>query len=225
MTRIHSPGRRGFLKAAGSTGLFSTLPAAAFAFQNGGRPCCGGNSSPRHGPRCQAKVRIKFAVIGTDHNHIFGITAALKRGGGQLVSVHGTNPELFAKFQRRFGPVKVAQSEDEILNDSSVQLVAGAPIPDRRAPLGIRVMRHGKDYLSDKPGITSLDQLAEVRKAIQETGRMFAIMFSERLEVSAAVKAGDLVKAGAIGRVVQTINIAPHEVHNGDRPDWFWDPD
>jgi len=94
-------------------------------------------------------------------------------------------------------------------------------------------MRHGKDYLSDKPGITTLEQLAAVRKAIAETHRIYAILYSERLEVKAAVKAGELIKAGAIGRVVQTINIAPHQVtqRHGDagggtgRPEWFWNPD
>jgi predicted dehydrogenase len=51
-------------------------------------------------------------------------------------------------------------------------------------------------------------------------------MYSERLEVKAAVKAGELVKAGAIGRVVQTVNLAPHQINQPNspgRPDWFWD--
>jgi predicted dehydrogenase len=94
-------------------------------------------------------------------------------------------------------------------------------------------MRHGKDYLSDKPAVTTLEQLAEVRKAIEETKRTFAIMYSERLEVKAAVKAGELVQTGAIGKVIQTINIAPHQItqKGGDagggtgRPEWFWDPE
>jgi predicted dehydrogenase len=84
-------------------------------------------------------------------------------------------------------------------------------------------MRHGKDYLADKPGIITLDELAAVRKTIKETGRIYAILFSERLEVKAAVKAGELVKAGAIGKVVQTVNLAPHQVNAPTRPDWFWD--
>ncbi len=63
-----------------------------------------------------------------------------------------------------------------------------------------------------------------MRRAIKETGRMFAIMYSERLEVKAAVHAGELVKAGAIGKVIQTLNIAPHQVNEKSRPDWFWDP-
>jgi predicted dehydrogenase len=80
-----------------------------------------------------------------------------------------------------------------------------------------------KDYLSDKPAITTLTQLAAVRKAVRETKRKFAIMYSERLEVPSAVKAGELVRAGAIGKVVQTVNLAPHRVNAPVRPAWFFE--
>ena len=115
-------------------------------------------------------------------------------------------------------------SEDEILNDKSIQLVAGAPIPDLRAPLGIRVMKAGKDYLADKPGITTLKQLADVRKAVKETGRKFAIMYSERLEVRSAVYAGELIKQGAIGRVdADREPRAASRERALSRPAWFFD--
>ncbi len=170
------------------------------------------------------KYSIKFAVIGLDHYHIMGITAALIRGGGNLVAFYSNLPKAISDFQRVYPDARLAKSEDELLNDSSIQLVASAAIPNLRAPLGIRAMQHGKDYLSDKPAMTTLEQLAQVRKVSAETGRMFAIMYSERLEVRAAVQAGYLVKDGAIGKVVQTINIAPHQVNAPSRPDWFWDP-
>jgi predicted dehydrogenase len=137
--------------------------------------------------------------------------------------VFATDPKQIADFRAKFGDVKLARSEDEILHDKSIQLVAGAPIPDQRTPLGLRVMRAGKDYLSDKPAITTLEQLAEVRRAVKETGRKFAIMYSERLEVPAAVYAGDLIQQGAIGRVIQTVNLAPHQVNEPVRPEWFFD--
>ena len=174
----------------------------------------------------EAKDHVKFAVIGLDHNHIMGMTATLIRGGGELAAVYSTNQKALADFRKRFGDIKLAKSEDEILNDPSIKLVAGAAIPDQRAALGIRVMKHGKDYLTDKPGMISLEELAEVRKAIKETKRTYAILYSERLEVKAAVKAGELVKAGAIGKVVQTVNLAPHQINqpgSDARPDWFWD--
>jgi hypothetical protein len=37
-------------------------------------------------------------------------------------------------------------------------------------------MRHGKDYMADKPGVTTLDQLAEVRRVQAETKRIYAII-------------------------------------------------
>jgi predicted dehydrogenase len=117
----------------------------------------------------------------------------------------------------------LARSEDEIIDDPSLQLIASASIPDLRAPLGVRCMRAGKDFLADKPGIVTLEQLAEVRKTVKETGRKFAIMYSERLEVRAAVHAGELVKQGAIGRVVQTVNLGPHRMNIPSRPEWFFD--
>jgi len=208
--------RRIFLAASGSAGFLSMVPdsSAAPIVQETAPPVS--ERPPEHS--------IKFAVIGLDHYHIMSMTAAVQRGGGELVSVLTNSEKAYADFCKRFGDVKRATSEEEILNDRSIQLVAAAPIPDQRAPLGIRVLRHGKDYLSDKPAITTLEQLEDVRRAIKETGRIFAIMYSERLEVKAAVKAGDLIKAGAIGRVVQTINIAPHKVNDITRPDWFWDP-
>jgi predicted dehydrogenase len=221
---ISSAGRRSFLKAVGSASLLSALPDSAMGIYADAASLTHELAAPGQDAAAKPLDSIKFAVIGLDHNHIMGITAAVIRGGGQLVSVSSNNPKALADFLKAYPQAKTASSEDEILNDPEIKLVAGAPIPYLRAPLGIRVMRHGKDFLSDKPAITSLEQLADVRKAIADTKRIFAIMYSERLEVRAAVKAGELIKQGAIGKVVQTINIAPHQVNPASRPAWFWDP-
>lgn len=179
------------------------------------------------------KYHIKFAVCGMSHDHIYGMAGAIQRGGGELVAAWGSEPDKLATFTKRFPNVKVVKTQDEIIDDPSIQLVLSSQIANERAPLGIRVMKHGKDYLSDKPGITTLEQLAEVRKTIAETKRIYGILYSERLEVKAAVYAGQLVQQGAIGKVVQTINIAPHQVVQGHgdagggsgRPAWFWNPE
>ena len=213
--------RRDFLQAAGLTGMFSAVSTAAMGqAASGSFTVDPANSSTAELP---AKDHIKFAAIGLDHAHIYGMTRAVQRGGGELVSFFATDPAQIAEYRKQFGDVKLASGEDEILNDKSIQLVLGAPIPDLRAPLGVRVMKAGKDYLADKPGITTLEQLAAVRKTIKETKRKFAIMYSERLEVRSAVYAGELIKQGAIGRVVQTVNLAPHRVNAPSRPEWFFD--
>jgi predicted dehydrogenase len=204
--------------------MFSALPEAAMALQAGGALIAQEVAAPGVDADAKPKYSIEFAVIGLDHNHILGIAAAVIRGGGQLVAFYSNLPKETAGFQKLYPNARLAAGEDEILNDPSIQLIASASIPNLRAPLGIRAMQHGKDFLSDKPAMTTLDQLVAVRKAVAQTGRIFAIMYSERLEVRAAVQAGYLVKSGAIGKVAQTVNIAPHQVNAPSRPDWFWDP-
>lgn len=200
--------RREFIKEmAGSAAVISALPAAA-------------PPPPKVRP---AAPRIRFAVIGINHAHINSQVRAVLQGGGELVAVYAKEPDLLDPFLTRFPQAKRARSEDEILDNGAIQLVLSSAIPDERAPLGIRVMKHGKDFMSDKPGITTLDQLAEVRRVQAETRRIYSIMYSERLENRATVKAGELVAAGAIGRVVQTIGLGPHRMTPATRPAWFFD--
>ena len=196
--------RREFLTALGSAAVGTVGPAV--------------RQREHQGP-----PRIRFGVIGLNHSHIYGQTNAVIGGGGELVSVFATEPDLLAAFVKRFPQVKRARSEQEVLADPSIQLVLSAAIPDERAPLGIRVMQHGKDYMADKPGITTLEQLAEVRRVQEKTRRIYSIMYSERFENRATVRAGELVKAGAIGRVVQTIGLGPHRMNARTRPAWFFD--
>ena len=197
------PTRRDFLMAGTAAITYETLkPAPARAIQAG---------------------RIKFGVIGLNHGHIYGQTRAVIRGGGELVSFYAKEPELVAAFQKEFPQARLARTEAEILEDKALQLVVSASIPNERAPLGIRVMQHGKDFMVDKPGVTSLAQLAEVRRVQRQTRRIYSILYSERLENPATIRAAEMVRAGAIGKVVQTIGLGPHRVNPKSRPAWFWD--
>jgi predicted dehydrogenase len=167
--------------------------------------------------------RIRFAAIGLNHGHIHLQVEAAVRGGGELFSFFAKEPDLAEEFAKRYPQARLARTEDEILEDPKIQLVVSAGIPDERAPLGVRVMRHGKDYMSDKPGMTTLEQLAEVRRVQAETRRIYSILYSERQSNRATVKAGELVKAGAIGTVLQTVGLGPHRMNPKTRPAWFFE--
>ncbi|MBX3241952.1 MAG: Gfo/Idh/MocA family oxidoreductase [Chitinophagaceae bacterium] len=167
--------------------------------------------------------KIKFSVIGINHGHIYGMVDAITRGGGQLVSFYAKEPNLVADFSKKYPYARLSRSEKEVLEDKTTQLIMSSGIPVERAPLGIEVMKHGKDYLVDKPGITTLKQLEQVKKVQKETRRIYSIMYSERLENRATVKAGEMVKAGAIGEVIQTIGLGPHRMNPKSRPEWFFD--
>jgi predicted dehydrogenase len=220
--------RRNFLRQsfASATGLAaaSLLPGELFGqVQSSTNPVEEIILQPEKRPA--PKDSIRFSVIGINHNHIFGMVDSLIAGGGQLVAVYSKEQELLPDFTKRFPNVKIAKSEAEIIEDNSIQLVASAAIPVDRAPIGIRVMKSGKDYMTDKPGILTLDQFKEVKKVQKETKRIYSIVYSERLGNPASVKAGELILSGAIGKVVQTLGIGPHRIRPNTRPDWFWDPE
>jgi predicted dehydrogenase len=219
--------RRKFIKATigGAAGwaAISTLPRKALGLNVGRSGDSPVEIQGRTEEMSKTVAKIKFAVIGINHDHIYGQVQALLRGGGELVSFYAKEPELAAAFTKRFPQAKPARNENEILDDGTIQLVASAAVPNERAPLGIRVMQHGKDYMSDKPGVTTLEQLAEVRRVQAHTRRIYSIMYSERLDNRATVRAGELVKAGAIGRVVQTVGLGPHRVNPRQRPAWFFE--
>ena len=167
--------------------------------------------------------KIRFATIGLNHFHIYGQTNLLLRAGAELVSFYATEPELINLYAKDYPQAKLAASEAEILEDKSIHMVISASIPSERAPLGIRVMQHGKDFMSDKPGFTTLEQLAEARRVQKATGRIYSIDYSERLETRASQKAGELVRAGAIGKVIQTLGMGPHRPRLSQRPWWFFE--
>jgi predicted dehydrogenase len=167
-------------------------------------------------------MSIQFAVIGINHDHIYGQVDAVLRAGGTLVAFHAPEDDLAKTFGERYPQAGRVADRRRILEDTSIRLVVSAGIPAERAPLGIEVMRHGKDFMSDKPGMTSLEQLAEVRSVQAETKRIYSILYSEHFETRSTVKAGELVRAGAIGKVINTVGLGPHRLNKPRRPGWFF---
>jgi predicted dehydrogenase len=161
--------------------------------------------------------------MALDHGHIYGQCNGLVEAGGTLAKVWDPDPKRLADFVARYPEVEAVRDRRAILEDDSVRLVAAAAVPSERGPLGCEVMRHGKDYFTDKCPFTTLTQLEEARRVVTETGRKYLVYYSERLHVESAVFAGELVEQGAIGRVIQVIGLGPHRLAAASRPAWFFE--
>jgi predicted dehydrogenase len=168
------------------------------------------------------KAKIRFSVININHGHIYGMVNALLTGGGEIISFYAKEDDLSESFSQAFPQASRLDTESAILEDESLHLIATSGINNERAPLGIKVMQHGKDCMTDKPGFTSLDQLEAVKRIQSQTGRIYSVCFSERLENRATVRAGQLVAEGRIGQVIQTIGLGPHRANPWLRPEWFF---
>lgn len=168
---------------------------------------------------------VRFAAIGLNHGHIYSMVESLLAAGAQLVAFFAEEPDLASSFSATFPQARFARSAAEILEDPTIALLASAAIPADRAALSVAAMRHGKDVLVAKPGATTQAQLEDVRRAQAETGSIYSVFFSERLGNHATVRAGQLVHAGAIGQVVQTLGLGPHRLGLDSRPAWFFQPE
>ena len=185
----------------------------------------------KYAPRAKAtpvvdKGEFKFGVIGLDHGHIVGMTHSLIDAGGELVAVYDPNQENLDEFMTEFHPeapsLEALRTEDELLQRSDIRMVASAAVPADRGPLGVRVMDHGKNYFSDKAPFTTLEQLGDARVKVEQTGLIWAVCYSERLQNESGVYAGRLIQEGAIGTVLQVIGFGPHRLNAPSRPEWFF---
>lgn len=168
--------------------------------------------------------KLKFAAIGLDHRHIYGQAGHMQDVGAEFVSwwTRG-DPGTLDGFGKRFGDVPRVNDRRTILEDPDIDLVLIAAIPSDRAALAIEAMEHGKDVMVDKPGCTTLEQLDEIKACVARTGRIWSVDFSERFEVACVTRASELVRDGAIGKVVQTVGLGPHRLNRHLRPGWFFD--
>ena len=169
---------------------------------------------------------LRFAALGLDHRHIYGMAENMQDVGGEFVGwwTKG-DPGTLDGFNKRFPEVIERRFDDyrELLEDESIDLILIAAIPCDRAALAIEAMQHGKDVMVDKPGCTTQQQLDAIKACVAETGRIWSINFSERFEVASVTKAAELVQQGAIGKGVQTAGLGPHRLNRATRPDWFFD--
>ena len=181
----------------------------------------------KYAPRAKAKPVVesgvyRFAAIGLDHGHIYGMTQGLADAGGEIAWVWDPDPVKRREFLEAFPTAREAESEAQVLEDNGINAVVGAAVPADRCALGCRVMDHGKDYLSDKAPFTTLEQVEIARAKVMETGKIWGVVYSERLQNEASVHAGNLIAEGAIGRVLQVIGLGPHRLNPDSRPDWFF---
>lgn len=165
---------------------------------------------------------IRFATIGINHDHIYGQTNCLLNAGAEFAGFYAVEDDLSKAYSEKFPSAPRVDDKRRFLEDDSIDLIVTAAIPGDRSAIAIEAMRAGKDVMTDKPGMITLEQLAEVKKVQAETGRIYSIMYSEHFETRSTVKAGELVAAGAIGKVISTVGLGPHRLRASTRADWFF---
>jgi predicted dehydrogenase len=217
--------RREFLSATAATMAAGTLVPPLFSAEPVPK-AEGMTYAPRGKPNPVVKPgEFILAAVRLDHGHINGMCNGLLEAGATLKWVYDPDPKKTDAFRAQFPQAQAARSLDEVLADPAVQLVACAAVTSERGPIGCTVMEAGKDYFSDKAPFTTLAQLEQAKAVVARTGRKYMVYYGERLHNESAMFATDLLAEGAIGRVIQVLNLAPHRLSKASRPAWFFERD
>ena len=83
----------------------------------------------------ERKARLKFGVLGINHEHIFRMVEAVREGGGELAMIFADKPDPNhgAKFLRENPDVRRAREERELLEATDIALVISAARPGASA--------------------------------------------------------------------------------------------
>ncbi len=165
---------------------------------------------------------VGIGVVGLEHLHVLELVDELCAAGATVVA-HTDGDSLssaFAGWQSGSRPT----DRSGVLSDPDVDLVVVAGVPADRADDSVAALESGRPVLSDKPGVTTTDQLERVRAAVDASQRRWWVLFSERFGVPAVRRAVEMARSGAIGRVVGVQGSAPHRAAFESRPGWFADP-
>ena len=127
--------------------------------------------------------------------------AFYKADHSKLVAVMRRDAEKAADYARRHHVPKWYTDADELINDPDVDAVYIATPPDTHAGYAIRVMNAGKPVYVEKPMAKNYQECLEMIKVSEKTGMPLRVAYYRRA-LPAFLKAGSLIKEGAIGKVL-----------------------
>src|SRR5215203_4234416 len=125
----------------------------------------------------QSRGTVRFAAVGLDHSHAFDQVDGLLGEGCELVGLSSDEPDsaIAQSSRQRWPHAPWVDDSARLLHDPSIDLVVTAAVPDRRASITIEALTNGKDVVADKPGCVSLQELDQIKKAVDASGRIWSV--------------------------------------------------
>jgi predicted dehydrogenase len=155
---------------------------------------------------------VNVALYGANGHQIHELLA--KRPGARLVAIAEFPPEQLPPALRDDTHLRVYPTLDELLADPRVELVSlCSPVRRHQAADAIRALRASKHVYAEKPCAFEEAELDEILRIAQATGRMFREMAGTAFE-QPYLAMRNIVRAGAIGRVIQVIAEKSYPYHD-----------
>jgi polar amino acid transport system substrate-binding protein len=140
-------------------------------------------------------VRIGLLGPGGFANGV--LVPAFKAAGARLAAVAGGSGPSAEATARKSGFARVADGEDDLIADASVDAVVIATRHGSHARLATKCLAAGKHVFCEKPLALDEEELAEVLAAAEVAGRVLTVGFNRRFSPHMVAAREHVAAAGA----------------------------
>jgi len=166
---------------------------------------------------------MKIAFVGFRHGHIWSLYNS---------AVESTDIEIAGRYEEDDVARVVAEeitgkgfefnSYDEILDDTSIEIIAIGDYYSKRGNLIIEALKSGKHVICDKPICTDVNELDEIEFLSKEKGlKVLCLLDLRYMDQVKVVK--ELIQDNVIGKVHNVSFTGQHFLNYGNRPNWYFE--
>ncbi len=165
---------------------------------------------------------MNIAFAGLRHDHIFVLADEVRNNPATALCGWWEADESARENARALFPEPAYESYEALLADESVQAVAIGDYYGIRGQRVIQALKAGKHVICDKPISTSLEELDEIEKLLNETGLKLGCMLDLRYD-PALRHLALMVKKGMLGQIKTAAFTGQHPLNWGVRPAWYFE--
>ncbi|WP_010283028.1 Gfo/Idh/MocA family oxidoreductase [Bacillus timonensis] len=164
---------------------------------------------------------MRFSIIGCQHAHITIFIEEMLALGHSCAGIYEKENTTLAGMISASYTIPIVQSVEEILLDSSIEIVGCAAINNEKIDVLEICERHGKHVMLDKPAVTNRKDLGRL-KALFSRGRIqVGMLLTERFR-SSLYTLQKQISEGSLGRIVSITMRKPHLLNGKNRPSWHF---
>lgn len=166
---------------------------------------------------------MKILFYGFRHNHIRALyKKAAASADFEIVGCVEPNAAARASAAEALGITFSDRSYADWLTDPALDAVAIGLAYGQRGEAVIRALKAGKHVISDKPLCTSLQELADIRAASEQSGGKIGCMLDLR-DMPQTARAKEILDSGRLGRVRNISFGGQHCIDYAHRPAWYFE--
>ena len=121
--------------------------------------------------------------------------------GSKVVAVMSRNKEKARSYAERHGIRRWYSDAQELVDDPDVNAVYIATPPSTHTTFAIMAMKAGKPVYVEKPIASNYEDCCRLNRIVEKTGVPCFVAYYRRL-LPYFLKVGELIRSGAIGRVI-----------------------